>query len=394
MRGKFNSYLMIFGIELMLFVSLFNTVLPPLLVYADDIFCAIIAALLIVNVIRGKRVFKFYIFIVLLIPIGLMGNLLFDIQPNFLLALTDAFMFLKPYILLMYITTTISSAQAKHIYTVTAKLSKAAIILLSVFSILSFFFKGVFSGMLNGNLEFYFYSGFTGTVAMTVIICMTVIVSNPQNNRLLYYILSSIVIICSKSGLGILAIALYAAVYLFFEQKRRFHWYYLLIIVPICLWVGRNEILGYLLNTNAPRYLLLYYSFVTAWSCFPVGSGFASYGSSLAASHYSKLYYNYGFSNRWGMSKEGTFFLMDSYYPQIIGQTGFLGSILYLLFIYKLFFKIIWSIKNISVKSASIFLFAIWAASGLGFGCGSLWGCMVYFIIPILYLSDKNNLNT
>ena len=393
MRGKFNSYLMIFGIELMLFVSLFNTVLPPLLVYADDIFCAIIAALLIVDVIRGKRVFKFYIYIVLLIAIGLMGNLIFDIQQNFLLALTDAFMFLKPYILLMYITTTISPAQAKHIYRVTSKVSKAAIILLSAFSALSFFFKSIFSRMLNGNLEFVFYSGFTGTVSMTVILCMAVIVSDPQNNRLLYYILSSIVIICAKSGLGMLAIALYAAVYLFFEKKKRFHWYYLLIIVPICLWVGRNEISGYLLNTNAPRYLLLYYSFVTAWSCLPIGSGFASYGSSLAASQYSKLYYNYGFSKRWGMSVGNTSFLMDSYYPQIIGQTGFLGSILYSLFIYKLFFKIIWPIKNVSVKSALIFLFAVWAASGLGFGCGSQWGCLVYSIIPILYLSDKINLS-
>ena len=124
----------------------------------------------------------------------------------------------------------------------------------------------------------------------------------------------------------------------------------------------------------------------------PIGAGFATYGSSVAANQYSNLYYLYGFSNRWGMGKNDTGFLVDSYYPQIIAQTGFLGSALYGIFMYKLFFKIIMRMQNNSAKTATIYLFAIWAVSGLGFGSSSLWGCLVYAVIPILYLVDKYDL--
>ena len=124
MKDKFNSNLMILGIELMLFLSLFSTILPSWLGYADDVFCAFVAILLVFNIIAGKRVLKFHILLVLLVPIGLMGNFVYDIQSDSLLAITDAFMFLKPYILLLYITTVINADQARHIYVVIAKVLK------------------------------------------------------------------------------------------------------------------------------------------------------------------------------------------------------------------------------------------------------------------------------
>ena len=154
--------------------------------------------------------------------------------------------------------------------------------------------------------------------------------------------------------------------------------------------VGWNEISGYLLDTNAPRYLLFYYSLVTAWDYIPIGSGFASFGSPLAATQYSSLYYRYGFNYKWGMSEGDTSFLLDSYFPQIIAQTGILGSAIYIMFIYKVFSYFIFSIKDVSVKASAIFIFIIWLASGLGFGCGSTWGCLAWMIIPIFYLINEN----
>ncbi len=396
MKHRVNSVFLVWGISLMFLAFLFNTVLPAWINYVDDAFCAVVVVLFVISLFLKKKVFKFYFWIFLLILIGLMGNYMYDVQKNFTFALTDAFMFIKPYILLMYIIISVNSIQAQKIYRILTEISKIAIIILAVAAILSLLklesFIGIIEGMVNSVGEFEFYTGFTGSAADIIIVCLTIIVSNPRNNRLVYYVLSLIVILRTGSGLGILAIVGYAAVYFFMERKKKFHWYYLLIIVPLCFWVGRNEITSYLLNAEAPRYLLFYYSIITAWEYLPIGAGFATYGSSVAANQYSNLYYLYGFSNRWGMGKNDTGFLVDSYYPQIIAQTGFLGSALYGIFMYKLFFKIIMRMQNNSAKTATIYLFAIWAVSGLGFGSSSLWGCLVYAVIPILYLVDKYDL--
>ena len=183
MKNKFDTGLITVGIELMLFISCFDAVLPSICRYLDDFFCAFMALLLVVNIFAGKRVFKFYFLILLLAPIGLMGNLVYDIQPNFLLAVTDAFMFLKPYILLMYIAANVSVCQAKKIYITITKLSKIIISVLACFSILSSLFKDTFYRMFDAGGYFTFYSGFTGTIAMTVVLCVAIISSNTKNKR-------------------------------------------------------------------------------------------------------------------------------------------------------------------------------------------------------------------
>ena len=58
---------------------------------------------------------------------------------------------------------------------------------------------------------------------------------------------------------------------------------------------------------------------------FPLGGGFASFASNASAVNYSPLYYIYGMSEVDGLSYENTYFAADSFYPQILGQFGFLG---------------------------------------------------------------------
>ena len=401
MRYTVNSIFIIIGIALMLFACLFSAILPSGLDYVDEFFCVAVIILFLISMARGKRVFKFYFWFLLLIPIGFLGNLMYDVQSDFNLAVQDAFLFIKPYVLLMYILTSVNEFQAWKIYKFLMRVSKIIIITLSAFSVLTILWNmgiarglfGMFAGMVDYKGMFVFYAGFGGTVAELIILALAVVASDSKNNRLLYFILSLIVILRVDSGLGNLSIVAYMAVYFFLEKQKRFRWYYLLIIVPLCLWVGRGEIMGYLLNSDAPRYKLFYFSFITAWQYFPIGAGFAAYGSTTAMTHYSSLYYRYKFNLSWGMKENETFFLMDSYYPQIVGQLGFLGTVIYIIFMVKLFFKIIWSILNIAIKSAAVYLLGVWFVAGLGFGTSSLWGCMVFAIISILYLTDKYHTN-
>lgn len=90
------------------------------------------------------------------------------------------------------------------------------------------------------------------------------------------------------------------------------------------------QITSYLLDEKAPRALLIRYGFKTANSYFPFGSGFATYGSSEAVKHYSKLYELYGWANKWAMGKQNGDALNDNYLATIIGEAGYVGLFIFI----------------------------------------------------------------
>lgn len=353
--------------------------------YTDEAFCLLCLLLLLTHIIKGKRFPKFYLYFIALIPLGLLGNLFSGVEKDFRIIAADVFIFCKPYILFLYMLTTVKESQIKKLYAYLMAVSKAVILIVFFYAIAAWTL-GLDAYTPNG--EFTFVGVFPGTVSMWTNLSLAVVMSKKNNNRLLYFLLSAFIVFITKSGLGTLSIVGLVAIYFFLEKQRRFRWYYLLFIVPLCLWVGRNEITGYLMNSEAPRYLFFYYAFVTAFKFFPFGSGFATYASAMASKKYSALYYEYGFNNRYGMSVDMRNFLMDSYYPQAIGQLGLIGAILFAWFMFLLFKNMIWKGSNRYIRNARIYLFATWAIGGLGFGISSSWGCMVYLVLGLLYLAD------
>lgn len=69
---------------------------------------------------------------------------------------------------------------------------------------------------------------------------------------------------------------------------------------------------------------------------FPLGSGFATYGSEMASRYYSKLYIMFGWENTWALGRKGLF-LNDNFYASIVAQFGWFGFALYLTALYFLF---------------------------------------------------------
>lgn len=64
---------------------------------------------------------------------------------------------------------------------------------------------------------------------------------------------------------------------------------------------------------------------------FPLGSGFASFGTHASQLYYSDIYFKYGLNNLWGLSPEKSSFITDTYYP-ILAQFGVVGILLYIFF--------------------------------------------------------------
>lgn len=90
---------------------------------------------------------------------------------------------------------------------------------------------------------------------------------------------------------------------------------------------------------------------------FPLGSGFGTFVSYYSGLSYSPLYGIYGLLNVNGLRQEATLFVSDSFWPMVIGQTGFIGLVAFVLAI-VMRFNAIPKIRNVSLS---------WYASAL---CG------------------------
>lgn len=93
-------------------------------------------------------------------------------------------------------------------------------------------------------------------------------------------------------------------------------------------------------STGSARFALLSGSLRILIDFFPLGVGFSKFGSYYAKVHYSEWYYKYGLNTVWGLRPGETFFGTDTFWPAIIGETGALGVIIYILILMVIFFNL------------------------------------------------------
>lgn len=357
----------------------------PQLGYADELAGIFFVLLSFWYLLLKKSIKKayFYIFICMIgiMGVGFLGNIINPIQQHISTVLLGSFLVIKQYFYGFFVLLSATKDKSDKILFSITRISKIMLVALCILACIN---EIIGIGMTGPNGGFSFVAHFGGTVSCWVILFLAVCYSDSTSNRIVWFALASIIIIFTESGLGRLGIGLLVLVYLFLEKETKFKWYYIIPIVLVAVLLSWQEISQYLLDSTAPRARLLVYAFVTANKYFPIGSGFSTYGSSMAASHYSKLYTLYGFNRQFGMSEDTSSFLMDSYYPMIIGETGYLGMVLFGILIYYYLVKVIIRTKDIWKKNSALYLFGFLLIAGLGFGTGSDWGCAVYMVVPLL----------
>lgn len=100
-----------------------------------------------------------------------------------------------------------------------------------------------------------------------------------------------------------------------------------------------NTYILYFTNTEgvSARQALLTNSIEIIKDYFPLGVGFGKYGSWYARVYYSEYYYKYNMTKIYGLSPDGAFFGTDSFWSGIFGETGILGSVVYILLLLYIF---------------------------------------------------------
>jgi len=101
-------------------------------------------------------------------------------------------------------------------------------------------------------------------------------------------------------------------------------------LYQVSVWIGQNE--------------------------FPFGVGFGRYGGFIASSNYSPVYYEYGMNHIYGLTPDNPIWATDTYWPNIIGETGFISATILLGFFIYISMKLLRGYKKIEQSDVKIFV--------------------------------------
>lgn len=210
-----------------------------------------------------------------------------------------------------------------------------------------------------------FYSTYTGLVGECVFLSAICLWFFKEQKRRILPLLSMLVFIMLSTrrvkAMGALACLMLVYVLVFYKRQKISRKMKLLVggVVAIAVVVGLGQMLYYYgkLGTESARAVLTLGAPFVAKDHFPFGSGWGTYGSAFSVEPYSPVYGAYHMDRIWGMSANFNSFISDTFWPMILGQTGFFGFSAYVGAMVVFTGKIYRLRKNKNAFSSGVFLF-------------------------------------
>lgn len=218
--------------------------------------------------------------------------------------------------------------------------------------------------MRYGIRAFQFIYGHAGAlnVITTFQVCFllyTMIKNNQKKYNHIYFFFCELILISTLRTRAFAFAVLAFIIYFYFTKKddlNKKKFLYIILGIAIIFLIASSQIDKYFNDQNrTPRNDLLNGSIILMKEHFPIGTGFATYGSYAAAKYYSPIYYTFGFQKYFGMSKSDTQFLTDNFWPMILGEFGLLGAFIYIYMLY-LCFKYLSNYCDKNEKKSVLFL--------------------------------------
>ena len=340
-------YLLVFQNPLTKYVS-------PAFLYADEVFALLGAAFVIYlgfssvkKLVIKKDTLRLLAFLLVFAACGLTGNLLYRYQRADLV-LKDLYINLKFFLsvasgfyLLRY-----ARPDENRVLRHTKGCTVFLFLLLMIDLLLDIFpHSGYRYGIKIRNLIFGHVTYLAGTCAFL----LSVFLFYYEKRNLKYMAMALLVLVSTVRSKALASAAAYLVVLYFIVVKRqRIRLWHILLMAALGIFIAWEQISFYYieLSGQSARSVLTRTSFEIMKDFFPIGTGFGTYGSDVAGQSYSPVYVEYGFTRVHELRKETGFF-SDTFWPIIIGQTGFVGTLCYLAVLLTLFRK------TAKVRSAS-----------------------------------------
>lgn len=316
----------------------------PVIAYYDELLGVIAMAYSVYMFVQNKIMLidrRIFYNLLMITVIGLLSNVTSDVSRNLFSILVDALWLWKPFACYLFFKYVVMSINKKQkIISILAPLAKLIIIFTFVVAVVGQFVDiGVSGGSKVMGIEKFAFFWKNGIQTGWLLFVAIMILSAARIRRKIFYTYLVIAIIPLMLTFSSLVYCwVFVTVFLLFllrEEQQIKKRYILLMAVGVMLFSFADiEVYS---NSESVRMVFIKYAIVTANTFLPLGAGFATYGTEMAARYYSPLYVKYGWLTRWGMNPEENQFLNDTFFAGILGQFGWIGFILYLGCIYLLF---------------------------------------------------------
>lgn len=323
---------------LLIFEDVISHLIRPIQFY-DEFLAIILTLYYIAHVIRRGKIRRkdglIVLIVIALLIIGFKGNFDSKIQNNSILCIFDAFNIFKFIGAILGAQLIFDHYRFKELLIeYTSFMVKLAVAISTICMILNFFANiGMHTDYRYGIRAYNFlYSRvgdfYNACVLWIIILTASLYYRNSKNTKL--FIVLALINMCATLrsrawGYALLFVILYYA--LIIRRERKFRWWYAAAFAAMVSFISADQF-SYYFSGNRARKVLLKYGFITARNYFPLGSGFATYGTAIAQRHYSELYRIYNFSLYWGLSPDRRSFLTDNFWPAVMAEMGFIGAVL------------------------------------------------------------------
>lgn len=322
--------------------------------------------------VRKSQEMKTFLGVLIICALGMLSNVESDISRSISDILLDMYSFLKMYFVFW--------GTKSYFFDKEIPLKRTMEylgIFSEIFLLISFIFGVLhYLGFVSmGELERYglmcyaFIYENASQFAILVGVALSFVIYEKFKYRKWFIIMGLITLIMTLKGMAFIIVGVYVS--LCIMRVKRIEIWHLAVVAMVLALLLRFQIYGYILNSSAPRAMLLKYGLVTANKYFPLGSGFGTYGSHIAAKHYSPLYLMYGFSSRKILTYGAGSALNDVYLGMIFGQFGWIAVIVFC-YVFVLIGQSIIECKNTENSSRIIAIGLFACLCGMAIMAGSI----------------------
>lgn len=230
--------------------------------------------------------------------------------------------------------------------------------------------------------------------AMVFLLSVLTAFYSKKNN--LYIAMCLVVLFFTLRGKAVAGVAAYILIaYFLIYYRKKLRFWHVIVIAAVAVIIAWDQIYRYYieLEGQSARSALTLTSFQISKDYFPIGTGFGTFASNVAADNYSPVYYQYGLSVIHGLAANNISFGSDTFWPIIIGQTGLIGTVCYIYVLITLFRRVLKvRTESISAYATGIFIFCYLMISSTSEPtfCNSVSVPLAMMIGYIFVMVDRN----
>ncbi|MVN62033.1 hypothetical protein [Gordonibacter urolithinfaciens] len=327
--------------NLLLFQPIIEIILPPFSYYDEILAVSSLLSLFFSMAMRKSRFTReMKIALCLLfaiVVIGLFGNFLSGIVSDTFFILVDILACSKFFIIYFALKSILGNTS--YFVSYMARESKVLLVLMLACLVINQFVDiGMTYEMRYGLKAFQFVFIHPTHMVTLSLACMAFIYSDASNGWKKYIGIALVLMAMSLRSRWV-ALALVIVLIIIFVKKGSTRAPFVVIGVGSvsAFLVGQAQMSVYYGSASeSARGHLMTTALSVFQNFFPLGAGFASFGSGVTKTIYSPLYYQYGLQNVYGLAPNNPSYLTDTFWPVVLAQFGFLGLIIWLLLLIML----------------------------------------------------------